>query len=85
MNITVHIEQLILDGLPVDRADGAVVRAAVQTELTRLLTEGSHLTGLQRRQALAFLRGTDLHLAGGRTPDDLGRQIAHSVHEGFTT
>ena len=39
MNINVHIERLILDGLPVKGSDGSIIQAAVETELSRLLGE----------------------------------------------
>ena len=38
-NIHLHIERLILDGLPIERAQGPHVQAAVEAELARLLTE----------------------------------------------
>ena len=38
-NIHLHIERLVLDGLPIDRGQGPHVQAAVEAELTRLLTE----------------------------------------------
>ena len=38
MNINLHIERLILDGLPITRQQGPHVQAAVEAELTRLLS-----------------------------------------------
>ena len=40
MNITLHIERLILDGLPMAGRDAAIVEGSIRQELTRLLTEG---------------------------------------------
>ena len=43
MNIRLHIERLILDGLPVNSVQSPQVKAAVEAELTRLLTaDGLH-------------------------------------------
>ena len=39
MRINVHIERLILDGLPVTSLQGPEVGAAVETELARLLLD----------------------------------------------
>jgi len=39
MNINLHIEQLALDGLPLSRGGGESLKAALQTELTRLFAE----------------------------------------------
>ena len=38
-NIHLNIDRLILDGLPIDRAQAPAVQAAVEAELSRLLTE----------------------------------------------
>ncbi len=40
MKINVHIERLILEGLPVSSWQGSQIRSAVQKELTRLLLAG---------------------------------------------
>ena len=37
MNINLHIERLILDGLPIEPRQRAQVQAAVEAELARLL------------------------------------------------
>ena len=52
-NIHLHIERLILDGLPIECAQGPHVQAAVEAELARLLTEnGLDATlGNRRRRA----------------------------------
>jgi hypothetical protein len=38
MNISVHIERLVLDGLFVSHGQRPLLQAAVEAELTRLLT-----------------------------------------------
>ena len=40
MNIKLHIERLVLDGLPVTRSQGPLVQAAMEAELARLMAEG---------------------------------------------
>lgn len=40
MTVKVRIERLILVGLPLGSEDGALVQAAVEAELSRLLVEG---------------------------------------------
>ena len=47
MNITLHIERLVLDGLLMEARDNAQVQAAVETELVRLLSESGIPAGLQ--------------------------------------
>ena len=37
MNINVHIERLVLEGLPVTDPDSPIVQAAIETELARIV------------------------------------------------
>ncbi len=83
MNVQVYIEHLLLDGLALDATHGLTVQAAVEAELARLFAASGQVAGLQQDRALGYLRGADIRLCSGRTPDDIGRQIAHSLHEGF--
>lgn len=83
MNIELHIERLILDGLPVAAADSTSVLTAVRTELTRLLTEDGLAPGLQRGGGIAGIRGADVHLSPTPAPDTVGREIGAAVHEGL--
>jgi hypothetical protein len=78
MNINLHIERLILDGLPVTGAQGALVQAAVEFELTRLLAEGSlnHL----RSATLGHSLAPGIQVAQSANPTRLGQQIARAVH-----
>ena len=82
MNINIHIERLILDGLPVTSNQGALVQAAVETELTHLLTEQS----LSRSSAGAVprLSAGAIQLTQDSKPAQLGQQIARSIHGGLT-
>lgn len=78
MNVNLHVEKLILEGLPVTRAHGPGLQAAVQAELARLLGE----QGLGRAQAAteAFRPAGAIRLPPGASPGQLGRQIARAVH-----
>jgi hypothetical protein len=40
MDIKLHIEQLVLNGLPITPSQKPLVKAAAEAELTRLVTEG---------------------------------------------
>lgn len=78
MNIDVHIERLILDGLPVKGSDGSVIQAAVETELSRLLTEQG-LAGMSAG-APTNLSAGQIELARETKPARLGHQIAQAIH-----
>jgi hypothetical protein len=96
MNVIVHIERLVLDGLPVTSAQLPLLEAAVEAELVRRLVDGDLVMGIPPGGALsrAAASGQGLfvpQLAPGtihlRTPADaraLGGQIAQAVHTGLT-
>ena len=78
MNLNVHIERLVLEGLPVTPAQSARVLAAVQNELAQALAEPrKHPTPVGGTQHRAV---HTIHLAPGGSPALLGRQIARAVH-----
>jgi hypothetical protein len=83
MNIRLHIERLILDGLPVTRAQGWQVKAAMEAELTRMLAKGGLNRELQQGGAAPQVRADAIRPAAEGSPAQLGRQIAQSVYGGI--
>lgn len=83
MKIELNIERLILDGLPLEKRHAPVVRAAVERELTRLLT--LHGLGHEWRSggAVPKVRASGIQLAKETPPNRLGRQIAQAVFSGI--
>lgn len=82
-NITLHIERLILEGIPLAYSHKTVVQGVVEGELARLLT-GDGLAGeLQSGGALRSVVGGDMQLSSDGNPHTLGRQIAHAVYQGI--
>ncbi len=82
MNVTLHIERLILDGLDVRPGDRPRLQAAVEAELSRLLGEGGIAPGLAEGGAVPALRGGNVQ-AGGGDSVRLGTQIAQAVYGGI--
>ena len=82
MNIQVHIERLVLDGVPLARGQEATLQATVETELTRLLAEGGPLalTG----GAVPVLNGGTMALADGANAHQVGRGVAQAVYGGIS-
>ncbi len=81
MNINLHIERLVLDGLPVSRRDASRIQTAVESELVRLLTAGEITGLLQSGGALPSLRAnTVISLGANTNTDTIGQQIARSVY-----
>jgi hypothetical protein len=83
MHIHVHIERLILDGLPITHHQGALVQAAVEAELGRLLAERGLAPGLQAGGALPSVRADAVQLQAGNTPTQIGQQIGQAVFGGI--
>ena len=79
MNINLHIERLVLDGLPLSQRDGPAVQAAVEAELTRLLTEGGLSPDLLSGGALASVKANSINVEKESSPASLGQQIAGSL------
>lgn len=84
MNINLHIERLILDGLPIEAKQGALVREAVEAELTRLLEANGLSTSLQAGGAMPSVRAEAISVTAEKTPAQIGQQIAQSVYGGFS-
>lgn len=81
-SIELHIEELVLHGLPLTRRQGSDVQAAVETELARLLTT----QGLKHSTsgATPHLSAGSIQFAGNDHPSRLGHQIAHAIYGGLT-
>jgi hypothetical protein len=82
MSIKLHIERLVLDGLPVTRSQGPLVKAAVETELARLMAEGGLAQELASGGAVPSVRADGINSVGG-SPARIGRQIAKAVYGGI--
>ncbi len=82
-DIHLHIERLILDGLPIERAQGPHVQAAVEAELSRLLTENGLAPDLQAGGAMPNVRANAIQLTTVSNPTQVGTQIAQSVYGGI--
>ncbi len=82
MSITVHIERLILDGFSPDAQDAAQVRAAVEVELTRLLTAGGLSSAIAAGGDRASL-ATERSVIPASHAQALGTHIAGAVYSGI--
>jgi hypothetical protein len=83
MNINLHIERLILDGLPIEGLHGPLVQAAVEAELSRLLSAGGLHASLQSGIAVPSVRADVMSLNAGTNPKQIGQQIARAVYGGI--
>jgi hypothetical protein len=85
MNVRLHIERLVLDGLELERGHEPLLRAALEAELTRLIADGGGGGANHLRAAAGMvprLSAPGIETAGGGgEPAQLGRQIARSVYD----
>lgn len=83
MNINLHIERLILDGLPLASRQSAFIKEAVEAELTRLLAENGLSAGLQTGGAIRSLQANSIEINAETKSPQIGEQIARSVYDSF--
>jgi hypothetical protein len=83
MNITVHIERLILDGLPIAYSQRSRLKASVEVELARLLTHGALAPDLRTPGVLSRIMAGTIELQGDEEPQQLGKHIAHALYKGI--
>lgn len=83
MRINVHIERLVLEGLPLNRAQGPLVQRAVEAELARLFSGSGVAPDLRSAGTIPRAVGSPVQYASEASPRQLGTQIAQSVHAGL--
>lgn len=85
MNLSVHIERLVLDGAVLGGAQPHLLQAAIQVELARLLGEGALAPALAQAGAVARLSGPGFEMPQGGGAAHAGMQIAAAVYGGIGT
>lgn len=82
MTIKVHIDRLIMDGMPVKGHEGAVVQRAMEEELARLITEGGLSTEFASGRAYPEVPSRNISVSGSDAKG-IGREIARAVYGGI--
>lgn len=82
MNINLHIERLILDGVNIAPDQRHLLQASLTIELTKLLNQSGLAANFIEGLAIPKLTANGLQLTGNN-PTQLGRQIAQSVYGGI--
>jgi hypothetical protein len=83
MTVRVHIDRLVLDGFALSPVESRHVRAAVETELTRLLADGGLSDELRSGGAMPSVVAGRFEPSAGGSAAQLGAAIAQSVHGGL--
>ena len=81
MKIHLHIERVVLDGVPVDQP--RILRRALQQELASRLMQGGLSPDLRSGGAVPSVRGGAVELGQGSPSARLGTQIAGAVYRGI--
>ena len=79
-DLKLHIERLVLDGLPLKPGEERLVQAALEAELTRLLVAGGLAEAWQAGGAVPTLPAVSAPVSQGASPAVIGRQVAQSVY-----
>ncbi|MEM9267060.1 MAG: hypothetical protein AAGA46_16205 [Cyanobacteria bacterium P01_F01_bin.13] len=83
MDINLHIDQLVLDGLTLSTRQRRQLQASVETELGRLLTEQGLADYLQADNVIPTLNADAIQVSANPNPARLGTQIAQAIYQGI--
>jgi hypothetical protein len=82
-NIVLHVERLVIAGVPLNTHQAGQVQRAMERELLRLLRRDD-ASGAFRGGAVPVVAAPPVQIASPLRPAELGRHIARSVHHGVT-
>ena len=82
MNINLHIERLVLDGVAVEVHQQTKLKAAVVSELGRLLASNGIAPNMQSGNSIRAVDGGLISISTNRSPLELGQEIARAVYGG---
>lgn len=84
MDVRLHIDKLVLDGISVTPAQRSILVASTVAELHRLInTEGVPGTGAIGSSTAALQGGTVSHIPGQFDAESFGRGLAQAVYDGM--
>lgn len=83
MNINLHIDRLVLDGLPIDHRHGPLIKAAVEAELGRLLAADGLANSLANGGATPSVPASGIQVSHDSNPARLGQQIGRAIYGGI--
>jgi hypothetical protein len=80
-NIQLHIERLVLDGVPLSRVQAQQMQGVLEIELSRLLSEGGLAPQLLQGGAVPKVQGGEIR--NTEHPEQMGSQVAQAVYSGI--
>jgi hypothetical protein len=84
VTIYIHIERLILDGVPLPAVERPLLQSVVERELARRLTASNPWAGVFAGGAVTRLTAPMIHLPAQPDASAVGRQIGGAIHTGLT-
>ena len=83
MDIRVHIDRLVIEGVPVPPGERPLIQAALEAELADRLAASGLPPGILTGDAIPRLAAGAIHLPPQPGAAALGRQIAGAIHTGL--
>lgn len=85
MKINVHVERLVLEGLPGSTRRTPILKAALTTELARLLQSPDLWNAVPSSTAVPRMKARDLRVNTDASPNRLGVDIARAINDSFNS
>lgn len=82
MKIIVNIDRLVLEGMRLTAREGALIRTAVEAELTRMFVSRGLRRGVQISGAVPRISGHEIPFLK-EAPAQIGERIARSAYDGI--
>ena len=82
MNIRLHIDRLVIEGIDVAHASRAALRSAIETELARQIAAGGISPSLAGGIAVPNVSAPEITVPHGAKPAHLGGAIAGAIYGG---
>jgi hypothetical protein len=81
--VSLHIERLVIEGVPLGPGQASRMQAAVERELARLIAANGLSPGIITVGALPFIGVGGIQLSSALNAQRLGGQIAQAVYSGL--
>jgi hypothetical protein len=85
MNVKLHIERVIVDGVALGEGSEKQLRLGLAQELTALFLAQGVPECMHRGDAIPTLKSTPLVLSPNKTSVGIGEEVAHSASSSFET
>jgi len=83
VNINLHIENLILNGVSAEETHHPEISTAIQSELAHLLSNNESPLGLLPGKPTHSIQGGNISFEPNQNPKTLGRKVAGAVYQGL--